>query len=85
VPFYKGSRLAVRDSALTQVVRRQLNRNAVPWHEANEVLSHLTGDVSYNLMTILEFDTELSPWKGLKYGSRKLDYFLIFGHKYNVD
>lgn len=44
---------------------------------------HLTGDMSYNFMAILEFDAKLSPWKGLDYCACKLDYFLINSHKYN--
>lgn len=44
---------------------------------------HLAGDVSYNFMAVLEFDTKLSPGKGLDYGARELDYFLINCHKYN--
>ena len=34
-------------------------------------------------MAVLKFDTKLSPWKGLDYGARKLDYFLVNCHKYN--
>ncbi len=74
---------AVRDSALTKIVRRQLNRNAVTWHDADEMLPHLAGNVSYNLMAIFEFDSKLSTRKGLNYRPCQLDHFLIFGHKYN--
>lgn len=74
-------RLAIRYSALTEIVRRQLYRNAISGYDADKVLPHLTGDVSYDLMAIFEFYTKLSPRKGLYYSSRKLDYFLICGHK----
>ncbi len=41
---------------------------------------HLAGDMSYDLVTVLEFDTKLSPRKGLSYNSAQLDNFLILGH-----
>ncbi len=56
---------AIGDSALSKIVRGQLDRHAVSWHDANVVFPHLTGDVSYNPMAVLEFDNKLSPWKGL--------------------
>jgi hypothetical protein len=45
------------------------------------VFPHLTGDVSYNLMAILEFNPELSSRQGFGDDARELNYFLIFGHK----
>ena len=74
---------AVRDSALRKIVRCQLNRNAVPRHDADEMLSHLTGDVSYDLMAVLKFDSKLSTRQGLNYRARKLNDFFTPGHKYN--
>lgn len=56
---------AIGDSALRKIVRGQLDRHAVTWYEADEVFPHLTGNMSYNLMAVLEFDSKLSPWKGL--------------------
>lgn len=74
---------AVRDSALRKIVRGQLNRNAIPGHQTNEVLPHLAGDMSYNLMAVLEFHPELSPGQRFDDGSRQLDNFFIRRHKYN--
>lgn len=56
---------AVGDSALRKIVRGQLDRNAVAGYDSDKMLPHLAGNVSYNLVTILEFYTKLSPWKGL--------------------
>jgi len=75
--------LAVRNPTLRKIVRRQFYGNAVPWHDADEVLTHFAGDVSYNLMAVLEFYPKLSPWKGLDDCSCELDYFLVGCHKYN--
>jgi hypothetical protein len=47
------------------------------------MLSHFAGDVSYNLMAVLELYTKLSPREGLRDCSREFDYFLIGGHRYN--
>ncbi len=65
-----SSTLAVGDSALRKIVRGQLDRNAIAWDYPDKVLAHFTGDVSYNLMAVLEFYAKLSPWKGLNNRSR---------------
>jgi hypothetical protein len=80
---YKVLAFAVRDSALSKIVRGQLNSNAIPWHQTNEMFPHLASDVSYNLMAVLEFHPELSPGKRFDDCSRQLDYFFIRRHKYN--
>jgi hypothetical protein len=77
------STLAVRNPTLREIVRRQLYSNAISGYDADEVLPHLTGDMSYNLMAVFKFDSKLSPWKGLDNCARKLDYFLVYCHKYN--
>ena len=74
---------AIGDSALSKIVRGQLDRNAVTGDNPDKMLPHLSGDVSYDLMAVLEFYTELSPWKGLDNCSGEFDYFLIGCHKYN--
>lgn len=74
---------AIGDSALRKIVRGQLDRNAVSGDDSNEVLPHLTGYMSYNLVAILEFHSKLSPWKGLDNRSSELDYFLVGCHIYN--
>jgi len=57
---------AIRDSALTKIVRSQLNRNAVTGYDTDVMLPHLACDMSYDLMAILEFDTKLSTREGLE-------------------
>jgi len=61
MPDFYGLAFAVRYPTLREIVRSQFYRNAVSWYESDVMFPHLTGDVSYNLMAILEFDTELSP------------------------
>jgi hypothetical protein len=73
--------LAVRNPTLRKIVRRQLYGHAVTGDETDEVLPHLAGDVSYDLMAILEFYLELSPGEGLNDCSGEFDYFLVNGHK----
>ena len=77
------SRLAVRNPTLRKIVRCQLYGNAVARYDPDEMLPHLTRDVSYNLMAVLEFDSKLSARKGLNYRTRKLNDFFTPGHKYN--
>jgi len=74
---------ATADSALTEIVRSQLNRNFVTRYDANEVFPHLSSDVRYDSMSILELDTKLSTRKGLDNRPRKLNHFFIAGHRYN--
>ena len=74
---------AIGDSALREIVRGQFNRHAVAGDDTNEVLAHLAGYMSYDLMAILELDAKLGPRQGLHNGSRELNHFLIFDHKYN--
>ncbi len=81
--IYGLSTLAVRNPTLRKIVRRQFYCNAVTGYDSDEVLPHLTGNVSYNLMAVFEFYSKLSPRKGLDYGARELDYFLVNCHKYN--
>jgi hypothetical protein len=46
------------------------------------MLPHLPGDMSYDLMAVLEFYTKLSARKGLYDRARKLNDFFTPGHKY---
>jgi hypothetical protein len=75
----------IRDSALSKIVRGQLNRNAVARYNSDEMLPHFTGDVSYDSMAVLKFDSKLSTREGLNYSARKLDDFLVNCHKYNKE
>ncbi len=53
---------AVRNSALTEIVRSQFYSNAITGYNADKMLPHLPSNMSYNLMAVLEFNTKLSPW-----------------------
>ena len=76
-------RLAIGDSSLSQIVRGQLDRNAVTRYDADKMFPHLASNMSYNLMAILEFYTELGTRQGLNYRAAELDYFFISSHTYN--
>ena len=54
--------LAIGDSALTEIVRGQLDRNAVTGYDSDKMLPHLTGNMSYNLVAVLELNLKLSTW-----------------------
>lgn len=62
MPLELALAFAIGDSPLREIVRGQLDRYAVSWHDADVVLPHLAGDVSYNLMAVLELYAKLSPW-----------------------
>lgn len=75
--------LAVRNSTLTQIVRCQLYGHAISGDDTDEMLPHLAGDMSYNLMPVFKLYSKLSPGEGLDDYTRQLDYFFTRGHKYN--
>lgn len=54
--------LAVSYPTLRQIVRSQFYLNAVSWHQADVVLPHAAGDMSYDLMVILKFYPKLGAW-----------------------
>ena len=74
---------AIGDSSLRKIVRGQLDRNAVTGDDSDVMFPHLTSNVSYNFMTVLELYPKLSSRECFDDGSRQLDYFLIGCHKYN--
>lgn len=55
-------RFAIGDSPLRKIVRGQLNRYAVAWHDSDVVFPHLTSNMSYYLMAVFEFYAKLSTW-----------------------
>jgi hypothetical protein len=50
---------AVSYPTLRQIVRSQFYLNAVSWHQADVVLPHAAGDMSYDLMAVFELDPKL--------------------------
>src|SRR5580698_1194273 len=50
--------VAVDDAAAVEVVRAELNRNAVAGEDTNEVLAHASGDVCEGLMLVFKLDLE---------------------------
>ena len=75
---------AVGDSALRKIVRCQLNLYAVTWHEADIVLSHLAGDVSYYLVAVLKLDSKLCAWQCFDNNTSQFDDLLVPRHRYNL-
>src|SRR5699024_250901 len=57
--------VAVDDASAGQVIRRQLHHCAVLWENTDVVLTHLAGNVSKNLVPIIELDTEHCVWQRL--------------------
>ena len=53
-----GSLVAVGDPTALEVIRRQLNLDAVTWKDTDVVHAHLSGDVSENFVAVLEFYPE---------------------------
>lgn len=53
---------AIGDSALSKIVRGQLNRHAVAGDNTDVMLPHLASNVSYNYVAVFEFNAKLSTW-----------------------
>ncbi len=75
----RPSTFAVDDSPFGQVIRRDFNRDTVSGHDPDEILAHLTGNMSQNFVTALKFDHELSIRERLNDAPFRADGFL-FGH-----
>ena len=74
---------AVGDSALTEIVRGQLDRHAIARHNTDKMFPHLACDMSYNFVAVFKFYSKLSTRKGLYDCSGQFDYFFTRSHKYN--
>jgi hypothetical protein len=55
----------VNDPAAREVIRRKLHRDAISRQDADEILAHLSGDVSQHLMLVFELDAEHRVWERL--------------------
>src|ERR1035437_4841358 len=50
--------VAVDDAAAVEIVRAELNRDAVAGEDTNEVLAHASGDVCEGLVLVFKLDLE---------------------------
>src|ERR1700677_1871620 len=57
--------VAVDNAAAVEVIRAELNRDAVAGEDADEVFAHTSGDVCKGLMLVLKLDLEHRIWQGL--------------------
>jgi hypothetical protein len=57
--------VAVNDAAAGQIVRSQLHNHAVPWKDADVVLTHLAGNMGKYLVSIGQLDSKHCVWKSL--------------------
>src|SRR4051794_40377888 len=71
--------VAVGDSAAIEVVRRELDLDAVARKDADVVPAHLSGDVAEHVMSVVKFDAEHRVREGLGDLTLHLD-LLLFGH-----
>ena len=68
--------VAVRDSAVREIVRRELHENAVSGQNADEVHPDLSRHVSEHFVPVREFDAKHRVRKGLD--DRPLDFDRLF-------
>jgi hypothetical protein len=71
--------LAVHNSPLGQVIRRDFDCDPVAGDDADEILAHLAGDMGEDAMAVLELDHELGVGKRLHDAPFGTNRFL-FGH-----
>src|SRR5205807_430179 len=55
--------VAVDNAAAVEVVRTELNRDAVAGEDADEVFAHTSGDVSKGLVLVFKLDLEHRIWQ----------------------
>src|SRR5271156_3655014 len=68
--------VAVDNAAAVEIVRTELNRDAVAGEDTDEVFAHASGDVCKGLGLVLKLDLEHRVWQGL-YNHRH-DFNCIF-------
>ena len=76
-PLPKSGFMAIRNPALTKIVRGNLNRDLVANCNLDEKLAHLAGDVSQNLMAILKTNSIHRGRKNLHNGSGHFNRFIV--------
>jgi hypothetical protein len=57
--------VTVDNAAAVEIVRAELNRDAVAGEDADEVFAHTSRDMSKRLMLILKLNFEHRIWQGL--------------------
>jgi hypothetical protein len=67
----------IRDPRFGQVVRGHFEPNAIANRQADEMLAHLSGEMSQHLMLVIQRHTKHSAGKNGSYRSFKLDRLLI--------
>ena len=55
-PRRPGLLVTVDDAAARQIVRRELDGDAITGEDADEILAHLAGDMGEHLMLVIELD-----------------------------
>ena len=71
--------VAVDDSPAVQVVRGQLDPDAVAWEDADSVAPHLPGGVTERLMAAVDGDPEIAIPKRLDDLAIELDLLFLLG------
>jgi hypothetical protein len=57
--------VAVDNAAAVEIIRTELNRNAVAGKDTDEVFAHTSRDVCKGLMLVLKLDLEHRIWQSL--------------------
>lgn len=68
------------DSTFREIVRAHLERHAIPWQKTDIMHAHAAGNMSQDLMPVIETDTESSAGKCFEHFALYPDQFLIIGH-----
>jgi hypothetical protein len=72
----------INDTTLRQVVGREFHTYAVARHDADEVLTHASGNVCHDDVSTFDFNAEARIRQGLGYSTLYLQrFFLLFCHK----
>ena len=68
--------------SLGKVVRAHLDGNAIPWQQADIMDAHFSGDMSENLMTVVESDTKSRTWKRFSHFPVHTNHIFSIGHNF---
>ena len=74
-----GSACPVGDTPLGKIIGCELDGDPIPAQNSNVVFTHLSGDMSVDNMSIIEFNSKLCVGQGFQHRAFHFNVF-FFGH-----
>jgi hypothetical protein len=70
--------LPIDNPTFCQIIRRQLDANAIAWDDADEVFAHPAGHVREHIMAAFDFNTKSRVGEGLHHNTLDFQCWFLF-------